>query len=267
LALQVVHLFAEQVLCGQQNMKPHCQCLAKLQHAADILLSGDAAVEMTDELESVLSEHHEEALALYGTGVLKIKPHLMHHTGRQIKKHGVNMCGFPPERKHKITLAIAENCFGPGFHIGVLRKCIRSQLEDMSASRMCESYLREPRPSPSLAPFLEDVFGAPVYCPQVSSAIQTMHGIIGKRALLLFVVGHVATIGVGQFYASCTTTGRLLIHVACIAVCDRVSQREWVLSDRCEFKEIGNLRANLAFASSKGGVQPIIPRTLSAFFT
>ena len=102
-ATLVLSVLAETVLLPNNILPRHCECLLKLQHIFDILLSGDEALKHIDKLSELLIDHHKEMVSLSGEDIAKIKPHLMHHVPRQMQKKEANMSCFPGERMHVVS--------------------------------------------------------------------------------------------------------------------------------------------------------------------
>jgi len=250
-AVNALSLYAEFKLEPLGAMRGECHCLKLLQAMIDIIFGG-SVVEKTDELQAITIDHHKMLLAVYGTDVVKRKPHYQMHFAPQVDKLGEAGHCFSLERKHKLAKTIATQCKAlPSLESNVLLRCLHDMFSDIDAD--CEEiHLVNPK-------LVKDSMG--LWDPQpmfVSTVMQTGIGHVHKGNLLA-VRGSSIFLGVAQFFVKRALADVCLV---CFTKCVKVGTKHWATTDKIGWAAAGDIRAKLHWIVDGGLLRPRVPYPL-----
>ena len=110
LAIQVLGLFATNVLLPEGVLQEHCDAILALNILTDLLLSGDYAVKHTAKVRAATEEHHKQYLRLY-PHMEKPKLHYAMHVWKCMSDHAVNLSCVQGERLLKMPKSRARTAF------------------------------------------------------------------------------------------------------------------------------------------------------------
>ena len=127
--LTVLTVFCVEWLEPKALLLEEVECLKLMAQIDQMLRRGDAvartpAIERLDEL---IEDHHRRFVALYPT-VVTPKLHYFRHIPDLIKRWGVYLNCWAPERKHRVSKRVAAHCFR-NFAPTITVRAVRQQVE------------------------------------------------------------------------------------------------------------------------------------------
>lgn len=218
-------------------------------------------MERTDELHQAIVEHHRLFCVVYGTASVKIKPHLLMHIPAQMKQLRVNISCFTMERKHGCLKKYGANVSTKTFAITCLKRCAFELLDDVANEPCVDTFLVDPKQSPSSHSFL-----ASLYCdvsPSIwmSKSMTTRLGTAERGTLLLLCLGDQYVVGVAVAFLKCHSVKthddpRFLII---FSVCKRLSATEWVRTVDHQICDRTCLMGLLPWLEWRDTLRPLVP--------
>jgi hypothetical protein len=213
-AVTVLVWFFKLVLQPKKRLTDHGHCIQLLAAIHCILFSlGDKAVPLADLLDSLMIVHHHLYLKIYGEDMAKPKFHYCYHLGECLRLFGVNLNCFKMERMHSFAMQVAAHLAAhqEGY---ILRRVIKSALDDFEDNDFKEVYLVKPKPRPDLQdcfrPLVPDigtnVFASDEICCGDMGHVCAGHLVVVRSGASGFRLGK------AEFFVSCSVLASTEVH-------------------------------------------------------